>query len=200
MVSVGTLLDICSRPHPPPTINLDQLDLCLLLQLAIYNTKTPANMSSRVRRRRIDRELTRRVDEEARLAAAAAARRAAPTTVRRRRASSTSRSTSTRASTSSLPVDARVRRFNTLCRGVADNAAVTGILKGYDQLMNLVMDEVVESYESRSTCKEGGTNPADDAIPKRTLGLVVLRGPNVVLISPTDGSAGELTPPVVMAS
>jgi small nuclear ribonucleoprotein (snRNP)-like protein len=25
---------------------------------------------------------------------------------------------------------------------------VTGVLKGYDQLMNLVMDEVVESYES----------------------------------------------------
>lgn len=25
---------------------------------------------------------------------------------------------------------------------------VTGVLKGYDQLMNLVMDEVVETYES----------------------------------------------------
>ncbi|WOO79678.1 U6 snRNA-associated Sm-like protein LSm7 [Vanrija pseudolonga] len=58
----------------------------------------------------------------------------------------------------------------------AGGREVTGILKGYDQLMNLVMDEVVESYEN-------------DAIPKRTLGLVVLRGPNVVLISPTDGSA-----------
>lgn len=31
----------------------------------------------------------------------------------------------------------------------------------------------------------------DDAMPPRNLGLVVLRGPNVVLISPTDGSAGE---------
>ncbi|ORX34985.1 hypothetical protein BD324DRAFT_652708 [Kockovaella imperatae] len=53
---------------------------------------------------------------------------------------------------------------------------VTGILKGYDQLMNLVMDEVVEEYENGS-------------MPSRELGLVVLRGPNVVLISPTDGSA-----------
>jgi hypothetical protein len=31
----------------------------------------------------------------------------------------------------------------------------------------------------------------DNAMPPRSLGLVVLRGPNVVLISPTDGSAGE---------
>ena len=30
----------------------------------------------------------------------------------------------------------------------------------------------------------------DNAMPSRTLGLVVLRGPNVALISPTDGSAG----------
>ncbi|WVQ85216.1 hypothetical protein IAT38_007381 [Cryptococcus sp. DSM 104549] len=51
----------------------------------------------------------------------------------------------------------------------------TGILKGYDQLMNLVMDDVVEEYE--------------DGRPTRSLGLVVLRGPNVVLISPTDGSS-----------
>lgn len=51
----------------------------------------------------------------------------------------------------------------------------TGILKGYDQLMNLVMDDVVEEYE--------------DGRPTRSLGLVVLRGPNIVLVSPTDGSS-----------
>lgn len=33
---------------------------------------------------------------------------------------------------------------------------------------------------------------ADQARPSRTLGLVVLRGPNIALISPTDGSAGKL--------
>ncbi|WWD22837.1 hypothetical protein CI109_107331 [Kwoniella shandongensis] len=53
---------------------------------------------------------------------------------------------------------------------------VTGTLKGFDQLMNLVMDDVVEEYEN-------------NALPSRSLGLVVLRGPNIVLISPTDGSA-----------
>lgn len=33
------------------------------------------------------------------------------------------------------------------CR--ADIYIVTGILKGYDQLLNLVMDEVVEEYEGK---------------------------------------------------
>ncbi|ODO06505.1 U6 snRNA-associated Sm-like protein LSm7 [Cryptococcus wingfieldii CBS 7118] len=54
---------------------------------------------------------------------------------------------------------------------------VTGTLKGYDQLMNLVMDDVVEEYEGAY------------GRPSRSLGLVVLRGPNIVLVSPADGSA-----------
>lgn len=33
----------------------------------------------------------------------------------------------------------------------------------------------------------------DGAMPARTLGLVVLRGPNIALVSPTDGSAGSLS-------
>ncbi len=59
--------------------------------------------------------------------------------------------------------------------------------------MNLVMDDVVEHYESElavGTCQL----TTDNEMPERTLGLVVLRGPNVVLISPTDGLAGELLP------
>ncbi|KAH7099423.1 U6 snRNA-associated Sm-like protein LSm7, partial [Auriculariales sp. MPI-PUGE-AT-0066] len=55
---------------------------------------------------------------------------------------------------------------------------VTGILKGYDQLLNLVLDDVEEVFES-SAPKE----------PPRTrkLGLAVLRGPTVTLVSPVDG-------------
>ncbi|TIC12896.1 hypothetical protein E3Q01_01333, partial [Wallemia mellicola] len=49
----------------------------------------------------------------------------------------------------------------------------TGILKGYDQLMNLVMDDVVEILQDGSS---------------RTLGLVVLRGPAITVINPSDGS------------
>jgi len=52
---------------------------------------------------------------------------------------------------------------------------VTGILKGYDQLLNLVLDEVEEELQE----------PEPD---KRTLGLVVLRGPTITLLSPVDGS------------
>ncbi|KAF3913995.1 hypothetical protein ABW21_db0208563 [Orbilia brochopaga] len=54
---------------------------------------------------------------------------------------------------------------------------VTGALKGYDQLMNLVLDEVKESV----TDDQG-------AVQTRDLGLVVARGPLLVLISPVDGT------------
>lgn len=37
------------------------------------------------------------------------------------------------------------------------------------------------------------TDQTDQARPSRTLGLVVLRGPNIALISPTDGSAGKFS-------
>lgn len=51
---------------------------------------------------------------------------------------------------------------------------VTGVLKGYDQLLNLVLDEVEEQVQ--------------DPEPRtRTLGLAVLRGPTITLLSPVDG-------------
>jgi len=52
---------------------------------------------------------------------------------------------------------------------------VTGILKGYDQLLNLVMDDVEENVQE----------------PKphvRKIGLAVLRGPQITILSPVDGS------------
>ncbi|KAF9221688.1 U6 snRNA-associated Sm-like protein LSm7 [Gyrodon lividus] len=58
---------------------------------------------------------------------------------------------------------------------------VTGILKGYDQLLNLVLDEVEEELQVHY----GQPEPEPD---KRTLGLVVLRGPTITLLSPVDGS------------
>ncbi|OSD03643.1 U6 snRNA-associated Sm-like protein LSm7 [Trametes coccinea BRFM310] len=54
---------------------------------------------------------------------------------------------------------------------------VTGVLKGYDQLLNLVLDEVQENLQA---VPEG--QPAT-----RNLGLVVLRGPTITLLSPVDG-------------
>ncbi|KAI1633435.1 U6 snRNA-associated Sm-like protein LSm7 [Biscogniauxia mediterranea] len=54
---------------------------------------------------------------------------------------------------------------------------VTGTLKGYDALMNLVLDEVQEVMRDDEG-KEA----------TRSLGLVVIRGTLLVVISPVDGS------------
>ncbi|KAG8528792.1 uncharacterized protein KY384_006480 [Bacidia gigantensis] len=62
---------------------------------------------------------------------------------------------------------------------------VEGVLKGYDQLMNLVLDEVKEVLRD----DEGNTS-------HRSLGLIVARGTLLVLISPLDGSE-EIANPFV---
>lgn len=59
---------------------------------------------------------------------------------------------------------------------------MTGILKGYDQLMNLVLDETVEYMR----------DPEDPSIilkdKTRELGLIVIRGTVLLSLSPCDGS------------
>ncbi|KAL4954245.1 hypothetical protein BDW69DRAFT_183691 [Aspergillus filifer] len=64
---------------------------------------------------------------------------------------------------------------------------VSGVLKGYDQLMNLVLDDVKESMRD----DEGNENT-------RSLGLIVARGTLIVLISPADGSE-QIANPFVQA-
>ncbi|KIM90047.1 hypothetical protein PILCRDRAFT_60395, partial [Piloderma croceum F 1598] len=54
---------------------------------------------------------------------------------------------------------------------------VTGILKGYDQLLNLVLDEVQEEVQGAGI----------HHLHIRSLGLTVLRGPTITLLSPVDG-------------
>ncbi|ORY86292.1 LSM domain-domain-containing protein [Protomyces lactucae-debilis] len=51
---------------------------------------------------------------------------------------------------------------------------VVGVLKGFDGLMNLVLDNVKEYLLDTNETRE--------------LGLIVVRGPTLVLISPVDGS------------
>ncbi|KAF4924393.1 U6 snRNA-associated Sm-like protein LSm7 [Colletotrichum viniferum] len=60
---------------------------------------------------------------------------------------------------------------------------VTGTLKGYDALMNLVLDEVQEVMRD----EEGN-------VTTRSLGLVVARGTLLVLVSPVDGSESIANP------
>ncbi|CUM51168.1 unnamed protein product [Debaryomyces tyrocola] len=58
---------------------------------------------------------------------------------------------------------------------------VIGVLKGFDQLMNLVLEDV----------KENIRDPEDDNVlteKTRDIGFVVVRGPSLLTISPVDGS------------
>ncbi|XP_068666458.1 sm-like protein LSM7 isoform X3 [Aristolochia californica] len=56
-----------------------------------------------------------------------------------------------------------------------------GTLKGYDQLLNLVLDEAVEFLRDAD-------DPLKTTDQTRRLGLIVCRGTAVMLVSPTDGT------------
>ncbi|KAK0552210.1 U6 snRNP-associated protein Lsm7 [Tilletia horrida] len=62
---------------------------------------------------------------------------------------------------------------------LAGGREVTGTLKGFDQLMNLVLDDVTEFIK----------DPVSGLLTKetRSLGLVVLRGTAITVINPADG-------------
>ncbi|ODV79160.1 putative U6 snRNA-associated Sm-like protein [Suhomyces tanzawaensis NRRL Y-17324] len=58
---------------------------------------------------------------------------------------------------------------------------IVGVLKGFDQLMNLVLEDVQENIR----------DPEDDSVftdATRDLGLVVVRCTSLLTISPLDGS------------
>ncbi|KAM9889023.1 hypothetical protein OXX79_012440, partial [Metschnikowia pulcherrima] len=59
--------------------------------------------------------------------------------------------------------------------------SVVGVLKGFDQLMNLVLEDVVETLR----------DPEDDSVlteKTRSLGTVVVRGPQLLTLAPLDGT------------
>ncbi|XP_043700897.1 sm-like protein LSM7 isoform X2 [Telopea speciosissima] len=56
-----------------------------------------------------------------------------------------------------------------------------GTLKGYDQLLNLVLDEAIEYLRDPD-------DPLKTTDQHRRLGLIVCRGTAVMLVSPTDGT------------
>ncbi|MES1912960.1 MAG: hypothetical protein MHM6MM_005201 [Cercozoa sp. M6MM] len=63
---------------------------------------------------------------------------------------------------------------------LAGGREVSGILKGFDQLMNLVVDKTEESLRDP-------TDPYTTTGETRTLGLVLLRGTAVMVVTPADG-------------
>ncbi|GME84172.1 unnamed protein product [Ambrosiozyma monospora] len=66
---------------------------------------------------------------------------------------------------------------------------ITGILKGFDTLLNLVLDETVEVIRDSDgklpPVKEGSDDTTSGN--QRKLGLVVVRGPLLLTISPCEG-------------
>eukprot|EP00798_Chlamydomonas_sp_ICE-L_P007673 gene7673-831_t len=64
---------------------------------------------------------------------------------------------------------------------LAGGREVTGILKGYDQLLNVVLDETQEYLRDPE-------DPLSVTDQTRTLGLVVCRGTAVMLVAPTAGT------------
>ncbi|CAM9962243.1 unnamed protein product [Phaeothamnion confervicola] len=67
-----------------------------------------------------------------------------------------------------------------VCVKFVGGREVSGVLKGFDQLVNLVLDESTESIRDPS-------DPYKMTDEKRHLGLVVCRGTQVSLISPVEG-------------
>ena len=57
---------------------------------------------------------------------------------------------------------------------------VKGVLKGFDQLVNLVLDETVEYLQDPD-------DPFKPSGETRKLGLIVCRGTVVMVVSPADG-------------
>mmetsp|Transcript_3959 Transcript_3959/g.7560 ORF Transcript_3959/g.7560 Transcript_3959/m.7560 type:complete len:156 (-) Transcript_3959:392-859(-) len=68
-----------------------------------------------------------------------------------------------------------------------------GTLRGYDELVNLVLDDVVEWVE-----KSSSDGSIDRSRVERNLGLVVCRGTQVSLVHPEDG-AEEIANPFLPA-
>ncbi|GAB5369348.1 hypothetical protein AAMO2058_001397100 [Amorphochlora amoebiformis] len=58
---------------------------------------------------------------------------------------------------------------------------VVGILKGYDQLVNVVLDDTEEYLRDP-------VDPYKVTNKTRALGLTVIRGTSILLISPVDGT------------
>ena len=75
---------------------------------------------------------------------------------------------------------------------IVAGSTVTGVLKGFDQLLNLVLDDVVENVQT-GECQDDSfpvmllISMAESGETARTLGLVVCRGPTITLLSPVDG-------------
>lgn len=87
-------------------------------------------------------------------------------------------------------------------------SAAEGVLKGYDALVNLVLDETVEflrgqtkyftSDEVKSLFVADPDDPYKITHDSRQLGLIVARGTTLTLVQPVDGTE-QIANPFVQA-
>lgn len=75
---------------------------------------------------------------------------------------------------------------------LAGGREVSGVLKGYDQLLNVVLDEAVEYLRDP-------TDPMRVTDETRNLGVIVCRGTAVTMVAPTAG-AEEIANPFMQAA
>jgi len=81
-----------------------------------------------------------------------------------------------------------------------DGRQLTGVLMAFDKFMNVVLADTEEfrRIKRRSTTKAQGAGDGTELEEKRTLGLVILRGEQVVSISvdatPVSENVGRLAP------
>jgi U6 snRNA-associated Sm-like protein LSm7 len=87
------------------------------------------------------------------------------------------RNTNNQLQSKELAIDLELYRDKSVQVKFSGGRQVIGILKGFDPLLNLVLDNAVEVIRR-----------IDEPETKRFLGLLVCRGPNVLVISPMDGS------------
>ncbi|EAL62681.1 LSM domain-containing protein [Dictyostelium discoideum AX4] len=67
-----------------------------------------------------------------------------------------------------------------ICVKFTGGREVQGILKGYDQLVNITLDQTQEFIRDAE-------DPLITTDEKRFLGLVVCRGSSVMMVCPTEG-------------
>ena len=69
---------------------------------------------------------------------------------------------------------------------LADGRTIVGTFLAFDKHLNLVLVDAEEYRNARKSSKGGGSAVVEERVEKRTLGLIILRGENVVSVA-VDG-------------
>ena len=88
------------------------------------------------------------------------------------------------------PAEARAPGWNCVAQFLLFLLTVVGTLKGYDQLINIVLDDTVEYLRVSDDEAPGATGET------RSLGLLVCRGPQITVLCP-DAEFKEIANPFV---